>query len=1532
MKTLKAFAKKPIAIVLAVLLVVGSISVIAMATNETGSATVITVFKGYDGAVLTPGTNAKDWKVQAGDIVTAEFRLLTDFPVGEVLLSFMFDNRILENAWDTYGGKNKAKRNIEYNDDIFADITDVDDASGTIDSLVDVGLLSAAAAQNLDGVYFSLYFEESYHSPVTYDGGADSWILRHNLKVKDANALRAYLSDPTTTYTFATVDLIPDSTKSATYGGTVNSYQTGNITNYNLPGTAKSSDMFDLTVNPDYNPAAYNYSEHLVFAGSITLDAIDGIGKFSDDNAPEVVLTETLSDISGAPLETSIDKGTDYEPKYDASAVDFIGWSTEKATGSQTDGNGKPVFGGDYTKMITADNGGYKDADGNPVIYNDSTLYAVYGAVDTTYTVKATFPDSTVKTSAAQPGYVGDTITIATEADIPNDIDVTGYEIDTANSDSSLGLVATASDNIYNITLKAKNFTIDWTVPGATAPEKSESIAFGSDKGVAAHSDPKVAYTDTSSDNYGKYVKWADHEGTLDVADDVHVTGTLENLPVKVVLHNSNKEGTLTGTFKTGDTTLDKTYGGSVAIGEFAEIDPPADYNITGYTWDTDNSGTSIPGTLDKDNYSFTAGTEDIPVLTTNIYPVFELKTGDVIFDANGGKFADESTTKSTNYTVNDTIVIPAAPTKDSEADEAGVTQPLEFLGWNDDQNATAAGTVPATFDGNTATYFAIWNDGRKEIKFLDKDENVKLTLKRNMSTENPYTITDEDKDAATAKITAPEGATWVWDAPDTATDTIEIRGHFEYQFRTVYTPPVGDSQVLADEVYKEGTPITAEADPSAADETFSGWYDNAECTGTVYAEPGASITMPANALTLYGKAVKNDYTITYKVDGEVYGEVETNNHGAEISKRALPAAKEGHSISDWTITEPTTMTEFPATMPMSNLVLEATNTPNTYTIVYVKPDGTLESTIAKAFGTDLSGETAPDVAAYNTAGSAVTYTGWSMEIPATMPVYSDTFEVDGTNYTDAVKVTPVSQANEKVKVTYIYADGTEAASLEDYPGATLSAPANTVEDGFDFAWDQTLTAFPNSDTTVNETKTPKDVNVIINYDDGTTTSSQTVPFDSTPTEPAAPTIPTGVDFEGWSTPDGIVIDFSKPLKDQLSGYVPEITLTPKFTVTDTYYAVDGTDADGNFTYKAAETHTHDLSKADETYTVPAGTDMEGFTFKFWSLDKENDAAPDGTYGATSRGFYPVYEINKHKVTYMSEGSVVQEYPDVAFASELPRPADPTREGYVFGGWEDADGKAPGDYASMPDKDLTFTAKWIIPGADYTITYYDREGKVYQTYIVHSGKEITDEYIPDDPQRFGFIFAGWEDEDGKSPSDYAVMPEENLEFNAVWELDPKFVALVVGGVVVSGAVVGGVAAANAAWITGAAIAGGVVIVGGIALAKHTHKVTYIVDGEIYKVFYILEGTKVIVPKDPTKDGAEFTGWTPEVPEKMPANDLTFEATWSTDASGDGDGDAAPVDDVIPDTGSATASLAAFAVISSAAAAAYVITRKKKEED
>ena len=159
-----------------------------------------------------------------------------------------------------------------------------------------------------------------------------------------------------------------------------------------------------------------------------------------------------------------------------------------------------------------------------------------------------------------------------------------------------------------------------------------------------------------------------------------------------------------------------------------------------------------------------------------------------------------------------------------------------------------------------------------------------------------------------------------------------------------------------------------------------------------------------------------------------------------------------------------------------------------------------------------------------------------------------------------------------------------------------------------------------------------------------------------------------------------------------------------------------------------------------------------------------------------------------------------------------------------------------------------------------------------------------------------------------------------MTFEAQWEIDKDFVSIIIGGTVIGGGAIAGIIGTGVI-IGGASIIGGILIFWGASeIAKNTYTVTYMVDGEVYKTFKVLAGTKIPVPADPTKDGSEFAGWNPEVPEKMPKENLVFEATWKSEADVD-----------IPSTGSVSG-VAALAAISAAGAIAVIVAKKKKDED
>ena len=65
------------------------------------------------------------------------------------------------------------------------------------------------------------------------------------------------------------------------------------------------------------------------------------------------------------------------------------------------------------------------------------------------------------------------------------------------------------------------------------------------------------------------------------------------------------------------------------------------------------------------------------------------------------------------------------------------------------------------------------------------------------------------------------------------------------------------------------------------------------------------------------------------------------------------------------------------------------------------------------------------------------------------------------------------------------------------------------------------------------------------------------------------------------------------------------------------------------------------------------------------------------------------------------------------------------------------------------------------------------------------------------------------------------------------------------------------------------------------------KLTYMVDNEVYKSYEIEEGTTITPEPAPTKEGYTFSGWS-EIPETMPAHDVTV--TGSFFKKGDANGD------------------------------------------
>lgn len=709
---------------------------------------------------------------------------------------------------------------------------------------------------------------------------------------------------------------------------------------------------------------------------------------------------------------------------------------------------------------------------------------------------------------------------------------------------------------------------------------------------------------------------------------------------------------------------------------------------------------------------------------------------------------------------------------------------------------------------------------------------------------------------------------------------------------------PVNAPALLAASSVTEGATVTVASVPALEGYSFSGWYYN----GTIV----TTFTMPSADVTLEGVWTKilveeKIYTVIYTYDGNAPAGATIPTPvnvkaGETVTVEAVPSAT-GYTFDGWYYNG-AIVTSF--TMPESNAIVTGHWSINKNDVVLDANGGEFADGSEQFIKDGVEyGAELDDILPDAPQKEGYTFNGWvdqnGKPIPETMPDAPIDAKADWTinSYT----------------ITFDSNGGSEVPSATYEYNADVTEPAPPTREGFTFiGWEPALPKkMPANNVTVKAIW--EAVPGVETFDftadanggefaDGTTSVNKELAEGETIGELPVPTRD-GYEFTGW---EGLPEDGKMPASDlTVKATWKEVIPEPESHKVN-YYLVKG---EGG----VAEAYTTKTFMEGDALVHPE-VEVEGFTFNGWT-DKDGNPLP-ATMGTEDIDAYANLEINSYKVTYLLDaGNVYKEYADVKFASEVPKPTDPAKEGYLFAGWE------PAVASTMPAHDLTYTAKWVeepVAGEKFTARYVV-DGETYDLHVLEEGDTIP---VPANPTKFGFVFVGWE------PEVPATMPAENLEFVAQWEIDKTFVGLVVGGTVVSGIVVGSVIGANAAWITGVSIVGGIIVIVGAAhLVKHTHTVTFMVDGEVYKVYKVVEGTKIPVPADPAKDGAEFAGWNPEVPEKMGETDLVFEATWE-DVGAD-------VDVVIPDTGS-VAGVAAFAVISGAAAVAYVITSRKKKED
>ena len=248
----------------------------------------------------------------------------------------------------------------------------------------------------------------------------------------------------------------------------------------------------------------------------------------------------------------------------------------------------------------------------------------------------------------------------------------------------------------------------------------------------------------------------------------------------------------------------------------------------------------------------------------------------------------------------------------------------------------------------------------------------------------------------------------------------------------------------------------------------------------------------------------------------------------------------------------------------------------------------------------------------------------------------------------------------------------------------------------------------------------------------------------------------------------------------------------------------------------------YDVSDLPVSLHAPSRT---GYIFKGWYMGENRVLAiPVGTTGnvVVSAKWEPItytidFDTNGGLPTLSSIDYIIES--DSFTLQEI------TKAGYTFDGWYNGETKVTeittGTYGNM-----TLVAKWT---ADlYTISYNLADGvnspENPTSYTIESGLITLKE-----PTRVGYTFVGWYNgEQLVTTIDSNTL--ENISLTAKWTVN-------------------------------------------------SYKLTFDVDGNLTEKNFKY-GESVTAIENPTKVGHTFAGWSKEIPETMPANDITVEAKWA----------------------------------------------------
>ena len=856
-------------------------------------------------------------------------------------------------------------------------------------------------------------------------------------------------------------------------------------------------------------------------------------------------------------------------------------------------------------------------------------------------------------------------------------------------------------------------------------------------------------------------------------------------------------------------------------------ITAPANPTKTGYTfkgWDKE-----IPSTMPAGNVTIKA--------------LWDINQYTITFNTDGG-----SEVASITQDYGTAIVAPANPTKEGST----------FAGWDKE--------IPGTMPAENITVKALWTTNKYTITFdtdggttidpLTQDYGTTIVAPANPTKEG-YTFKGWDKEIPS---TMPAG-------------NVTIKALWDINQYTITFDTDGGTPI--EEITKDyGTAVTAPANPTKNGYVFAGW--DKEIPGT----------MPAEDITI--KALWNKlYTLTFDTDGGSEVAPVTAVSGTEIALPGNPT-KTGYTFAGWS-------PSVPSAMPAEDITVKATWTINKHKVTFKNYDGSVWQEETLDYGAEIT------LPATNPTKTGAVFKNWSPTPAATVPdedvVYTATF--DDSEYTIAFDTdggTPVPNS-----ITDLYnrdiTDRTKDIQTPQRAGYT-----------FDH-WEPAIPSVITGNMTIKAIWNINQYTITFNTDGGTAVSPITQDYQSVITAPAAP-VREGYTFLGWNPAlpekmpldglsttaqwqvnkhtltyyvDNVVyktienVDYATPITPEAEptkvGYTFSGWSTIPSAMPDNNVSVTGSFSINQYTITFNTDGGSEVASITQDYNsiiaVPASAPVkEGYTFVGW-----NPALPE-KMPVENMTVTALWQINKHTLTYYVDNVVYKTLENVEYNTPITPEAEPTKVGYTFSGWSTIP-------STMPDNNVSVTGTFSIN--QYTITF-NTDGGTAVSPITQDYQSVI--AAPADPVREGYTFLGW------NPALPEKMPLDGFSTTAQWQINKHTLTYYVDNVVYktiedvdyatpitpeAEPAKEGYTFSGWSTIPSTMPDNNVNVTGTFSINKYT--ITFDTDGGTEIPAVTQNYGTAIRPVFPQKEGFDFAGWSPALPETMPASDMTLTALW-----------------------------------------------------